>query len=151
MHRKLAIVGFFFLLTATAFGAEERLDAFVGTWNIDYDATLKEARRSPKYRPGDEKVMRKVIRRIADSTTLAITESELSFVVNSKASVMAYEIKSQTPGRAVLVYKNQNAEAGNAEATLTLEARMEGRLNLRSSLTNDMDYYIWRRADAKGK
>jgi hypothetical protein len=143
MHRCFFAVGFAMLVSAAPCRAE-RLDLFIGTWRIDYDATLKEARKSPKYRPEEDKLVRKILRRTADSMTLSVTDSELAFASGDKASVIAYEITSQKAGQAILAYKNSDSDA-----TITLEIRGADMMNLRSSVTPDMDYYIWKRAKTR--
>jgi len=132
------------LLTACVCSAGG-LETFIGKWQVDYETTLVAAKQSPKYDPEkDAETMPKVLRKIADRMTLEITAEEVTFTVGERSNSMPYKVKSDKDGQVILA-----CDAKGNEVTLTFEPRKKGRMNFKSSMTDDMDYYVWQPVEEK--
>jgi hypothetical protein len=115
------------------------LDIYLGKWKVDYEASLAAAKSQPEYdSEEDALVLPRVLRTIAEKTVLEIAPGALTFTMGEKGTPISYKVKSDRDGRVVL-----DCKSNGREFTLTLEPRSKGRMNMQSSASDSMDYYVW--------
>jgi hypothetical protein len=119
--------------------------AFEGQWVPDFDRTMEEARKSPKYQPGDEKVSA-MLKRTLESMQLEVTADALVFSRGGRKQSLAYTVISTDPEAQSLTVSTGGDGDKGTEVTLRL---LEGGfLNFKSAGSDDMDYFIWKRVPA---
>ena len=119
--------------------AEPEAHAFIGTWIIDYDRSLEEAKNSPDYTPAAAEKMPAFIKKLMEQMKLQITDSEIVYMMGENRQAMAYTIESQTATSLVA-----NAHAGENRASMNFTLIDGQYMNLKSSASDDMTYYIWK-------
>ena len=124
-------------------GHAAALDAskFVGLWEVDFDRTMEELKKSPKYKPEDIEKMPAMIKGMMARMKVKFSEKEFTFVQGGEEMSLPYTVKSETGASSVLAVK---PEGKDETLTVTL---IDGKfLNVKSSDSNDLDYYIWKHA-----
>ncbi len=124
-------------------GHAAALDAakFNGLWEVDFDRTMEELKKSPKYKPEDIEKMPAMIKGMMARMKVKFSEKEFTFVQGGKEMSLPYTVQGETGASAVLAVK-----AGGKDQTLTVTL-VDGKfLNVKSSDSNDLDYYIWKHA-----
>lgn len=146
MQKRVLGLAFFLLLVSSTFAG--KMDPFIGKWQVDYDATLEGAKKSPKYDPEkDAKILPTILKKITESLFLEITVDDVIFTQGDRSTPMPYTIKSADKDSVVLA-----CSVKENTFTLTFEKRPKKRMGFKSSLTDDMDFYVWeprRDKDAK--
>ena len=124
-------------------GHAAALDAskLAGLWEVDFDRTMEELKKSPKYKPEDIEKMPAMIKGMMARMKVKFSEKEFAFVQGGKEMSLPYTVQSETGASSVLAVKQ-----GNQEQTLTVTL-VDGKfLNVKSSGSHDLDYYIWKHA-----
>lgn len=119
------------------------LDAskFAGLWEVDFDRTMEELKKSPKYKPEDIEKMPAMIKGMMARMKVKFSEKEFAFVQGGKEMSLPYTVQSETANSTVLAVR---ADGKDQTLTVTL---VDGKfLNVKSSGSNDLDYYIWKHA-----
>jgi hypothetical protein len=113
---------------------------FAGLWSLDIDRTMEDAKKSPKYTEKDAEIMASTIKRRAETMKLRITPSEVIYEMGKKKATLPYTIVQSSDESAVL-----STRAKDKDFTLSLQL-IDGKfLKLKSSDTDDMDLYVWKR------
>jgi len=125
----------------------EGLDRFLGYWIIDQQATLENAPHSPKYSVQDDGPrMPEMIAKIADRMSLEVTPTEIIYYQgsdqNAPSRKVPFIVDVVEAEKVVL-----KTESAGQEVYLTLTLAGDRQMNFRSSQTDDLDFYIWRKAE----
>lgn len=129
-----------YLLVVTQASALEA-SKYTGTWELDFDRTMEEAKKSPKYKPSDAAEMPAMIKQMMQRMKLKLSDKEFAMVQGGKEMSTPYTVQSGTDTTAVLAVKIRDTEQ-----TLTVTL-LDGKfLKVKSSGTDDLDYLIWKKA-----
>ncbi|MDT8391463.1 MAG: hypothetical protein RRC34_13245 [Lentisphaeria bacterium] len=137
MKKRVFGFSFFLLVVSSVFAGE--MDPFVGTWQVDYKATLEGAVKSPKYDPEkDAKILPVILKKIAETFFLEITDDDVIFTQGERSTAMPYTVKSADKDSVVV-----SCSVAEKTFTMAFEHRGKKRMGFKSSLTDDMDFYVW--------
>ena len=136
----------FALLVATlamvAMAGDAGMGRFIGVWSVDYERTIEEARKSPKVSPEEIERMPAIIERMMASMSIEVNDAELVYVVGPRRSALPYTVKEVAgPTTTVVV----SVKEQQAEMRFTVVAG--DRMMFKSSQTDDMDFYVWKRTE----
>ena len=140
-QRLFARLAFAFLVVATPLLAD--VTAYHGEWKIDVPATLEHLKQSPKYKPEEAAMMEKGLTRRAEAMTLQIDETRVAIVVGQRTMPLPYTVQSDTDAETKLGFT-----AGEQTGVLTFTRVGEDRINFTSSLTDDINTFVWKSASA---
>lgn len=131
----------FYLVFLIGHAAALDLSKIAGLWEVEFDRTMEEAKKSPKYKPEDAANMPAMIKGMMTRMKVKFSDKEVTFVQGGKEMSMPFTVQSGTDTTAVLAVKQ-----GGKEQTLTVTL-VDGKfLKVKSSGTDDLDYFIWRHA-----
>lgn len=114
-------------------------EVLIGGWMIDAVATAENLKNSPKWDEKNAKVMPIILNRMSsvvctfDAGTMTVSDGE-------KKDTLTVELQNSEARLYVLAGKS-----GDDEVTIRATFTEEGLLNIRSSTTDDMDYFLWKR------
>lgn len=110
-----------------------------GTWVLHAEATETYMKTSPKWKEEDKKYLPTIMKRM----------SQVQYEFEGSAIIVSMRGKQQTVS--VVLKKNNRKEymfegtiQGKA-VTMTVSFVDDGIIRIRSSATDDMDYYLWKR------
>ena len=139
----IAVVLMLSIVFAASLHAENAsISSFVGLWNVHVAKTLEEGKKSPKYVESDAKKMAEFIKRQFAIMKLKLFETEMTYIRNGKERAFPFTVKETGPNTVTLLVK-----MGKNEATVVLSMREGTLLNFTSSLTDDMNFYIWEKSE----
>lgn len=115
---------------------------FVGEWTINTAKTLEAGKKSPKYNPDDQAIVEKVVNRMAKVLKLKVTPQEMIYLQKGKEIKFPYTATQSTKTKMVA-----QASIQDKQVTITFTL-IDGKwMNMKSTGTDDMDYYIWQRVE----
>lgn len=117
------------------------LERLKGTWVIDYDGTLEYAKNSPKYTPKEAAVLPGQLKLLRGLMKMQITDTQVVTYRGDRRQALAYTPEDVGTDRVVL-----KTAARGQEVTLTFTFKAGGGMNMRSSGSDDMDYFLWKKA-----
>jgi hypothetical protein len=123
--------------------------ALQGAWIIDTDATTENAKKSPKWKAEDEEGLTMMIK-ILSSMQMEIGTDSLSMIHPIKKNTQKVTVKSHS-GKTTELTAITTEKGKTQEVTLTLVQDEKGRLNVRSSRSDDSDYLVWKQRPADWK
>ena len=145
MMRKIMLV----MVLSVVWGCgaiDEDLDmsTFTGLWEVDFDRTMEEGKKSPKY---DEKMatrMPDMIKRMMATMKVKLTDKEMIYLRGTKEVVIPYTVNSSDQKSVTVTMKKETEEA---TAVFTL---IDGEyMNFKASASDDMHYYVWKKGTEK--
>jgi hypothetical protein len=136
MHKALLVFAFVFIAGA-ALAENLDMSRFVGLWGVDYERTMEEGKKSPKY---DAEKMPAMIKGMMTKMKIRLTDSEMIYVRGAREVKMPYTVTS-SDARSVTAGVSQ----GSQEITLTFILIDGEYMNFKSSGSDDMAYYVWKR------
>lgn len=139
MKRAILILMITMFVTGGITAADLKIDAFSGTWSVDFDRTMEEAKKSPKY---DGERVPAMIKRMMAKMKIDMTDKEMTYIRGAKEMKMPFTVKS-SDDQSVTVSVKQ----GDQEATIKFTLIDGAFMNFNSSGSDDMDYYIWKKAE----
>lgn len=111
----------------------------IGKWKINVPRSIEKCKTSPKVKPEDFEKLPSIVEREADKLQMEITESELKITSGSREQVLGYTVTSTDADSQIITVSIKDAEDVNVVFTM-----IDGTyLNLVSSGSDDMNYYIW--------
>lgn len=113
--------------------------ALRGTWILDAEATVKNLKTSPKWKAEDEKYLPSILKRMSQIEH-GFTHDEVTVSFRNKKQSIQVDAVKKDENKYLL-----SAKAGEHEITLTVTLKSGNRINIQSSATDDMDYYLWKR------
>lgn len=114
-----------------------------GEWKIDVPATMEHLKQSPKYKPEEAAMIEKGLARRAEAMTLQIDDARVAIMVGQRTIPLPYTVQSDTDSETKLGFA-----AGEQTGVLTFTRIGEDRINFTSSLTDDMNFFVWKSASA---
>ena len=114
-------------------------DALEGSWVLNAEATQAYVKSSPKWNEGDEKHLPMVLKRMSE-VAYVFEGDAITISARGSAQMLPVALKSSEANEYVF-----EGEKGDDSVTLTVTISEEGNMNIRSSKTDDMDYYLWKR------
>jgi len=133
-----ALFGLFGLSAPTARAAG--METFLGTWVVDYGKTMEEAKKSPKYSPKDDARFAAAIQRMMATMKIQFTGDEMIYLRGDRKNAVPYTLKSSDGTKAAI-----SCAAGGRHFDVVLTLRKGDTMNFKSSGSDDMDFYVWKR------
>ena len=112
-----------------------------GKWVIQKEATSEYVKKSPKWTDNDEKNLPKMMEMFS---TYSITFKEKSIILEQRGKGLEF------PAELVKEEANKCEFKGkirDSDVVLTVAIDDKGLMNYKSSLTDDMDYCMWKKAE----
>lgn len=139
--------GFIFLLAAVIYlqgcgGNEPKEFSPGGRWAIDKEATGEYARQSPRWNPEDEENLPRLLDMLAERYFIEIGRG--SIVIEERGRTVEIPVAMEEISSGERVYRG--ALEGR-EVLFTLKLTESGGMNFRSSLSDDLDYVVWKREE----
>ncbi len=113
-----------------------------GRWSIDTDASAVYARQSPKWTEEDEANAGVVLDMMSERYFLSFEPDAITIEERGNRVEIPAALIESSGGRRVY----RGAFSG-VEVEFTATVNDDGNLNLRTSLSEDFDYILWKRAD----
>ena len=136
------------LIAFSTNAAENGIKKFIGTWKVNCEKTLLEAKKSPKYKPEDEERMKKAIEKMLKSMTLVIKEKELIFDMGKRKQALK-SIKVENKNDTLIMFFEVGKKKNKFQVTFSI---VENRfLNFKSTASDDMNFYIWEKGKGDSK
>lgn len=129
------------ILTGPAWAQTTALDQLKGTWVIDVDRTLEFAQQSPKYTPEEGERLPAQLKMLRGLLKMHITGRQVITVRGDREQVVDFTPQTVTEDQAVL-----KVQSHGQEVTLTFTLKEGGVMHMKSSGTDDMDYFLWRKS-----
>ena len=108
-----------------------------GTWKLNATATEAAMRTSPKWDADAEKYWPRILKRMSQVRYI-LEDGKIIAAMGEKKKEVPVTVKSQDGDVTVF-----DATAGDKPFTMTATLDKDGNLNLKSSATDDMDFYWW--------
>ena len=120
------------------------MSKFIGLWEVDYTRTMEAGKNSPKYSEKDAERMPAMIKRIMATMKIQLTETEMIYLRGSKEVKVPYSVKSADKHSVTISVKQDSIEA---TVIFTL---IDGEyMRFKSSGSDDMAYYVWKKGTEK--
>jgi Leucine-rich repeat (LRR) protein len=123
--------------------------ALQGAWVIDTDATTENVKKSPKWKAEDEAGLSMMIKMFS-SMQMEIGTDSVTMIHSVKKHTQKVTVKSHA-GKTTELTAITTEKGKTQEVTLTLVQDEKGRLNVRSSRSDDSDYLVWKQRPADWK
>jgi len=127
-------------VSTTAIAAEMPKE-LKGSWILNAEATTEYMKTSPKWDEATAKHLPMIIKRMSKLVYL-FEDDVITVSMRGKGHALPVVLKSTDKKTYVF-----EAKAGKRVITLTVSINDAGNLNIRSSATDDMDYYLWKRGE----
>lgn len=137
--KTILILTFAIGLLSSLRAAGEMPAAIEGSWVLDAEATKAKLRATPDWKAEDEKFLPTVLKRMSQ-VSYAFKKGEVVASRRGKQRSIPIDSVKSDDGRYLLTGK-----VGDQELTFTVTLVDEETLNIRLSLTNDMDHFLWQR------
>jgi len=110
-----------------------------GSWILDAEATEKYMKTSPKWRAADEKYLPTILKRMSQ-VLYEFKGDTISVSMRGKRQVLPVALKKSSSKKHVF-----EGEVQGKLLTMTVAFVDDATINIRSSSTDDMHYYLWKR------
>ena len=138
-------VSLFLLISMLTTSMAEMPDTLKGSWILNADATSLYIKTSPKWDASGEKYLPTILKRM----------SQMAYVFNDKAIVVSMRGREQALPVTLSSSEDKtyvfDGELRGKSVTMTVSFIDETTINIRSSATDDMDYYLWSRGEVPGE
>ncbi len=115
-------------------------DDVVGVWQLDREETESNIRQSPKWDEEIERVLPMILTKM-EAINYNFTGAVLTVVQGERKQVFDYIVSSDAGANPVVLEMLVDGQTVNLEITFI----SDNQINIKSSETDDMDYYIWKR------
>jgi len=132
------LLGLLIAFSSTA--AENGIKKFMGMWKVNYEKTLLEVKKSPKYKAKDEARMKHAIKKMLKRMTLTIKENELIFDMGKRKQILK-SIKREYRNNNLIMFFEMGKKKIKFQVTFSLVEKKF--LNFKSTASDDMNFYIW--------
>jgi hypothetical protein len=119
----------------------EMPEAIKGTWVIDAEASEAQMKTSPKWKAEDAQYLPRIMERMA--LVRYLFEGD-TITVSMRGKEQPMPVTLKTSNEKKWIFEGQ---AGEQTVTLTVSLNDQGCMNIKSSATDDMDYYLWKRGN----
>ncbi len=111
---------------------------------MNYDLTMEESKKSPKYQPEIAQLMGMVIKNMVEQMKLEITAEDVLYSMNDNKQSVPYTITSTDAAGKSLTATSQ---ASDKEVQIIFTLIDDKYMNFKSTGSDDMNYYIWQPAE----
>ncbi|MCZ6875952.1 MAG: hypothetical protein O7G88_20885 [bacterium] len=116
------------------------MSKFLGLWRVDFERTMEEAKKSPKYSAKDAERLPAMVKKMMGMMTIKLADGSMSYVRGSREMNLPYRVKAAS-GNSATVVCSRGDKTFDVRFTL-----IDGKyMNFKSAASDDMDYYIWKR------
>lgn len=126
------------LLVLSSVTMAEMPELLKGTWVLDVKQTKNNIMDSPKWTPEGEKYLPRILKRMSNSIFL-FEDGAITFQGKVKKEAIKVVLKESSKERYVF-----DVISDNRDMTVTVSF-LKDIINIRSSNTDDMDLYLWKR------
>jgi len=129
--------------TVVAVGAAKDMGiaAFAGLWEVDFDRTMEEGKKSPKYDKTTAERMPDMIKKMMAMMKVKVTDKEMVYLRGTRKMAFPFAVKSSDEKSVTGTMK-----LGPNEATVVFTLIDGVYMNFKSSASDDMDYYVWKKS-----
>lgn len=113
-----------------------------GSWVLDAEATTKFFPTSPKWKESDARFLPEIIKSMA---SMKYSFSEGKMTLERKGKLHSVDATLLEQKGDTFIFELQPSPNYSFKMTCTVNEK--GLLNIRSSNTDDLDYYLWKRGD----
>jgi hypothetical protein len=118
------------------------MSKFLGSWRVDFERTMEEAKKSPKYSAKDAKRLPTIIKKMMEMMAIKLADGSMSYARGSRETTIPYRVKTAS-GNSATVACSHGDKSFDVRFTL-----IDGKyMNFKSAASDDMDYYIWKRTE----
>ena len=145
MRKAILAMVFSAIWCSTTLAGNLDMGKLAGMWEVDYDRTMAEGKKSPKY---DDKMAERLpamVKRMMGRMRITLTDKEMIYVMGAKEMALPYTVKSSDANSVTV-----SAKQGTKEVTVVFTLIEATYMNFKSSGSDDMDYYVWKRATKTG-
>ncbi|MBZ0165430.1 MAG: hypothetical protein K8I00_01395 [Candidatus Omnitrophica bacterium] len=127
-------------VTGASAGEQALAEKLRGTWVLDTSRTLTYAKTSPKYTEKDASRLPGQLKLLRNLMKIEITAQHVITFRGDRSQPLAYRVESSAHNQVVLTGRTRGQDV-----TLTFMLIDGDAMNMRSSGSDDMDYFIWTR------
>ena len=127
------------VFTTPSIAGGEIPEPFLGEWEIDPERTMAVAEKSPEYKESERDMITHFVRRRAETMTLSITPDAVTLRTGKGDMEIPVTVADAADGEV-----NLDAEFGDQEFGLDLAFLGEEHLQMISSASDDMNFFVWR-------
>lgn len=115
---------------------------FIGLWRVDFERTMEEAKKSPKYSAKDAERLPTIIKKMMEMMAIKLADGSMSYARGSRETTLPYKVKTASGNSATVAFTHGDK---TFDVRFTL---IDGNyMNFKSTASDDMDYYIWKRSE----
>ncbi|GGY84432.1 hypothetical protein GCM10011613_31700 [Cellvibrio zantedeschiae] len=126
------------LLSLTQSVLADEMSPYTGNWTVSVDKTLENSKNSPKYKKEQEEDFKQALTSMMNAMRLEVTTNKVIFHLGESKEIIPLGTITATPPSVVA-----KISADNKEATLTFTPYQKNYINVKSSVSHDLDYIIW--------
>jgi hypothetical protein len=112
-----------------------------GVWIVDAEASSKNLRTSPKWDESSEKSLPMLMKMISKMALVFDAES-MKLLMPKREMKLPMKLKSSEESQFVF-----DASAQGKTFQVTISLRTDGVMNMKSTGSDDMDYFLWKKVD----
>ncbi len=142
MRKVIIIAAILGMLSSASFGDNLDMSKFVGLWKVNFERTMEEAKKSPKYREEDAERMPAMIKRMMAKMKIEISDKDMSYIRGANKMTLPYTFTSSDTKSATV-----NVKQGPKEASMVFYLIDGEFMNFKSSASDDMHFYIWEKEE----
>ena len=129
------------IMGSTVAAGNLEINTFIGVWTVDYDRTMEEGKKSPKY---DAERMPAMIKGMMAKMKIKLTDTEMIYLRGAKEMKFPYSVTSSDAQSVTIT-----ANPGPQEITIVFTLVDGEYMQFKSSGSDDMKYYVWKQETAK--
>jgi len=139
------LVSMIIVATSATVASAEMPKELKGSWILDAQATQKYVKTSPKWKAEDEKHLPMIIKRMSQMQ-YKFTDDAIVMSMRGREQVIPVSLKKSDAKKYVF-----DGKLRGQDVTMTVFFMDDATINIRSSATDDMDYYLWKRGSLASK
>lgn len=143
MRKSIAFVTLISIFwVSQAIAGSNEMTPFLGLWHVDFERTMEAAKKSPKYSAKDAERLPLMVKKMMGMMKIKLADGSMSYVRGSKEISIPYKVKTAS-GNSATVACSHGDKTFDVRFTL-----IDGNyMNFKSSASDDMHYYIWKRSE----
>jgi hypothetical protein len=136
----VAVISIFWVSQAMA--GDNEMNSFLGLWRVDFERTMEAAKKSPKYSAKDAERLPAMVKKMMGMMKIKLADGNMSYVRGAKEISIPYRVKTASRNSATVACSHGDK---TFDVRFTL---IDGNyMNFKSSASDDMHYYIWKRSE----
>ncbi|MFH1692194.1 MAG: hypothetical protein ABIC68_06510 [Candidatus Omnitrophota bacterium] len=113
-----------------------------GTWTVDYERSIEKAEKNPKYSAEELKNMPEIVKKMMATMKVRLRQSEMVFIKEGEEKSYPFSLVAESKNTARIEYNT-----GTKQYFLNFTLTDKEHMYFKSSGSDDMDNYIWKRTD----